>query len=131
MSRGDVQMPKSAQHWRTPPESNRTNIAGLAMHLNLPQSWLKTEAKEGRIPCLIIGRRTLFNRRAVKEALAARAATPMILVHHHEIIRELTYICKVAKAEIERLYAGQPEPNLQESHAYILLKQVTEENHNE
>ena len=55
----------------------------------------------------------------------------MILVHHHEIITELTYICKVAKAEIERLYAGQPEPNLQESHAYILLKQVTEENHNE
>ena len=52
-----------------------TNLAGLARRLNLPKSWLENEAREGRIPCLVVGRRRLFNPEAVERTLAERAAT--------------------------------------------------------
>ncbi len=54
--------------------SELTNIHGLAGKLRLPRSWLITEADAGRIPCLRIGRRRLFNVDAVRTVLAKRAA---------------------------------------------------------
>ena len=50
------------------------NIHGLARILGLPVSWLATEAKDGRIPCLHAGGKMLFNAEAVELALAERAA---------------------------------------------------------
>jgi hypothetical protein len=46
----------------------------LASHLRLPRAWLREEARAGRVPCLKIGRRMLFNVAAVQSVLAARAA---------------------------------------------------------
>jgi hypothetical protein len=37
--------------------------------------WLRQEALAGRIPCLRVGRKLLFNAEAVKAALYERAAT--------------------------------------------------------
>lgn len=37
-------------------------------------AWLRREAKAGRIPCLRVGRRLLFNTDAVERLLAERAA---------------------------------------------------------
>lgn len=51
-----------------------SHISGLAARLRLPARWLKSEAIAGRIPCLRVGRRFLFNVDAVEQALAARAA---------------------------------------------------------
>ena len=50
------------------------NLRGLAAELQLPREWLATEADAGRIPCLRIGHRRLFNVEAVRRTLAARAA---------------------------------------------------------
>lgn len=50
------------------------NLNGLAEKLNLPKTWLKQEAKAGRLPCLRIGRRILFNVFAVEQTLADRAS---------------------------------------------------------
>ncbi len=54
------------------------NINGLALSLRLPVAWLKRETMAGRIPCLKIGRRCLFNVDAVRKALAERAATGVV-----------------------------------------------------
>ena len=51
-----------------------TGIHGLARRLNLPYDWLRRETREGRLPCLRIGRRLLFNIVAVRRELADRAA---------------------------------------------------------
>ncbi|MHC4365194.1 MAG: DNA-binding protein [Planctomycetota bacterium] len=51
-----------------------SNLFGLARELHLPVSWLKDEALAGRIPCLKIGRRLRFNKKAVENALAELAA---------------------------------------------------------
>jgi hypothetical protein len=51
-------------------------LSGLSTHLRLPARWLKAEAKAGRIPCLQVGARMLFNIEAVERALAERAAQP-------------------------------------------------------
>ena len=48
----------------------------LAAELRLPRNWLKQEAQAGRLPCLRVGRRLLFNRVAVEQVLADRAANP-------------------------------------------------------
>jgi len=50
------------------------NVHGVARVLRLPVTWLMAEADKGALPCLRIGRRRLFNIRAVKAALAERAA---------------------------------------------------------
>jgi hypothetical protein len=50
------------------------SLRGLAQALGLPAPWLKTEAEEGRIPSLRIGRRLLFNAGAVQRVLLLRAA---------------------------------------------------------
>jgi hypothetical protein len=46
-----------------------------ALRLGVPEAWLKTEAKAGRIPCLRAGRRLLFSLSAVEAALLERAHT--------------------------------------------------------
>jgi hypothetical protein len=50
------------------------NLNHLAAELKLPKEWLRQEAFAGRLPCLRIGRKLLFNLSAVNEALADRAA---------------------------------------------------------
>jgi len=52
------------------------NLNRLAVELRLPRNWLKQEAQAGRLPCLRVGRRLLFNRVAVEHVLADRAANP-------------------------------------------------------
>lgn len=51
------------------------NLAGLARELRLPREWLMVEADAGRLPCLRVGRKRIFNLEAVRAALAERAAT--------------------------------------------------------
>ena len=51
-----------------------TNLAGLSARLRLPPDWLRAEALAGRIPCLRVRRKLLFNPDAVEKALAERAA---------------------------------------------------------
>jgi hypothetical protein len=52
-----------------------TSLAGLSARLRLPRPWLHAEAAAGRIPCLKIGRKLLFNPDGVEKALAERAAS--------------------------------------------------------
>lgn len=54
---------------------NLRDLRGLAADLQLPIDWLVIEADEGRIPCLRVRRRRLFNIDAVRRALAERAAS--------------------------------------------------------
>lgn len=52
------------------------SLRSLARHLKvygLSAVWLKAEAEAGRIPCLIVGRRMLFDVEAVEAALLRRA----------------------------------------------------------
>jgi excisionase family DNA binding protein len=53
----------------------------LAARLRLPAGWLRQEAMAGRLPCLRIGRRLLFNKEAVERALADRAASSREAAH--------------------------------------------------
>ncbi|MFT4593580.1 MAG: hypothetical protein ACI9JK_001292 [Phycisphaerales bacterium] len=57
-------------------EQKRTivSIDGLSESLQLSKRWLHAEAKAGRIPSLIAGKRRLFNIDAVQQCLAKRAA---------------------------------------------------------
>jgi excisionase family DNA binding protein len=50
------------------------SIRQTAARLNLPVDWLRAEADAGRLPHLRVGRRRLFNLRAVEEALISRSA---------------------------------------------------------
>lgn len=50
-------------------------VRELATKLRLPVGWLKTEAQASRIPHLRVGRKLLFNLRAVEQALSERAVT--------------------------------------------------------
>ena len=52
-------------------------LRSLARHLKgfgLTAVWLKAEAEAGRIPCLMAGRRMLFDVEAVEAALLRRAS---------------------------------------------------------
>ena len=49
-------------------------INQLARRLNLPATWIKREATEGRIPCLRVGSRLLFSPEAVNRVLLERAS---------------------------------------------------------
>jgi hypothetical protein len=51
------------------------NLIGLAARTHLPAAWLRAEALAGRLPCLRVGRKLLFNVEAVRAALYERAAT--------------------------------------------------------
>jgi hypothetical protein len=55
------------------------NAHGLAARLRLPAEWLKGEALAGRIPCLRVGRRLLFNADAVEQVLAERAGKELLV----------------------------------------------------
>lgn len=57
--------------------SERKLIGAMALSrgIGLPAPWLIEEAKAGRLPCLMVGKRLLFNRKAVERALAKRAAS--------------------------------------------------------
>lgn len=48
----------------------------LSNELGLPLAWVKAQAKEGRLPCLRIGRQLRFDVPAVCEALERRDARP-------------------------------------------------------
>lgn len=45
-----------------------------AQATGVPVTWLKAEAKAGRVPCLKVGLRYLFDLTALREALRRRAA---------------------------------------------------------
>ena len=51
------------------------SLEAMAAALALPKSWLRDEADEGRIPCLRVGARRMFDLQAVRAALAQQAAT--------------------------------------------------------
>jgi len=44
-----------------------------ARRLNVPSTWLRTEAEAGRIPCLVAGRRILVHIPTVERILVDRA----------------------------------------------------------
>lgn len=50
-------------------------VRKLSRLTRLPMTWLREEADAGRLPCLRVGRRLLFNPAAVEAALAERAAS--------------------------------------------------------
>lgn len=54
------------------------DLHDLAELLDLPLRWLKTEAEQGRIPCLKVNREYRFNAIAVRDALFERAAEQCI-----------------------------------------------------
>jgi hypothetical protein len=53
---------------------NLLSLPRLAAQLRLPREWLRAEALAGRLPCLRVGRKLLFNLSAVERELAERAA---------------------------------------------------------
>jgi excisionase family DNA binding protein len=55
-------------------------LSRLAARLRLPADWLREEALAGRIPCLRVGRKLLFNADAVEKALAERAGREVVAV---------------------------------------------------
>lgn len=48
----------------------------MAKRLGVAPAWLRQEAEEGRIPCLVAGHVLLFDVVAVESALSERAASP-------------------------------------------------------
>ena len=44
-----------------------------AATLGVPTAWLKREADEKRVPCLLVGRRRMFSVEAVERSLTERA----------------------------------------------------------
>ena len=44
-----------------------------AARLGVPAAWLRAEAQAGRLPCLRVGRRLLFNPDSIEAALLERA----------------------------------------------------------
>ena len=53
----------------------------LAVQLRLSRDWLRGEALAGRLPCLRVGRKLLFNLSTVKWILAERVATSREISH--------------------------------------------------
>ena len=45
----------------------------LSHELNLPAAWLRAQAKAGRIPCLRVGRRLVFDPELVLRVLSERS----------------------------------------------------------
>jgi hypothetical protein len=50
-------------------------LHSTARQARVPVEWLRKEAEAGRVPCLRVGRRLMFNVAAVTRALTERAAT--------------------------------------------------------
>ncbi len=55
--------------------SDLLTLNRLARTLRLSRAWLKEEALAGRLPCLRVGRKLLFELATIKRELAERAAT--------------------------------------------------------
>lgn len=55
-------------------QSDLLTDSEMARELRVRVSWLRSEAKAKRIPCVDAGNRYLFNREAVVQVLADRAA---------------------------------------------------------
>lgn len=49
----------------------------MAFECGVPESWLRAEAKAGRVPSLKVGRRLVFNPELVKRALLQRTESTM------------------------------------------------------
>lgn len=47
----------------------------VARRLGVPEKWLEQEAREGRVPCLFVGRRLFCHREEIERALIERART--------------------------------------------------------
>ena len=50
------------------------SMARMARRIGVTQDWLREQADAGNVPCLLAGKRYLFNAVAVQEALAVEAA---------------------------------------------------------
>ena len=50
------------------------NAKELARHLNVPESWVRSEARAGHIPSVPVGRYVRFRLEDVEAALARKAA---------------------------------------------------------
>ena len=50
----------------------------MARRLGVTRTWLKDEARAGRVPSLLAGSQLLFEPEAVENALAQRAAQPCV-----------------------------------------------------
>ena len=71
--------------------------SGVASQLNLPISWVKSEARAGRLPHLKDRRQLRFKLQAVQQALLQRAAqepadrvAPATRRRRHEAAREIS-----------------------------------------
>lgn len=53
-------------------EAKLLSLNELAERTGLPAAWLRREADEGRLPCLRVGRRRMFDPDLVQQALAER-----------------------------------------------------------
>jgi excisionase family DNA binding protein len=58
--------------------SQPLTIKQLAYELNLPRDWIEEQASAGRIPCLNVDGRYLFNQAAVEKAISEIAATSTV-----------------------------------------------------
>ncbi len=56
-----------------PTEQPYISLTTLARRLGLPASWLKSEARAGRLPYLRVGRRFMFNLDSVEAELHRRS----------------------------------------------------------
>lgn len=53
--------------------------------LGVPQSWLRDEARAGRVPCLLIGRTFYFDLDLVRASLAERQREDMNANHKTQV----------------------------------------------
>ena len=67
---------------QTKSETERTFVPlpTLAYRLGLSGSWLKAEAEAGRLPCLRVGRKLMFNIEAIEATLVERARSDSELI---------------------------------------------------
>jgi excisionase family DNA binding protein len=61
--------------------SDLLTLHQMAARLRLPRVWLREEALAGRLPCMRVGRKLLFNLSTVERILAERAATNREVSH--------------------------------------------------
>ena len=53
-------------------DSKLLSLSELAERTGLPLAWLRREADEGRLPCLRVGKRRMFDPERVRRDLARR-----------------------------------------------------------
>jgi excisionase family DNA binding protein len=65
---------RNSEHAASAPESEKLLTAGeLAECLGVPESWVRTEERAGRIPSVRLGKYVRFKLRDVERTLAARS----------------------------------------------------------